>query len=93
MKFDEDSGQVRAVDREYEIEWRAGVPELSLSAEGFRGQSWEISTETVYAFREEDLSWGKVYSYNFNTDEIRKPLIAAAKEAGWGWRGVAFGKL
>ena len=93
MKFDEDSGQVRAVDREYEIEWRAGIPELSLSAKGFRGQSWEMSTETVYAFNEEDLHWGKVYSYNFKTDEIKKPLIAAAKDAGWGWRGVAFGKL
>jgi len=60
---------------------------------GFRGQKWEMSTETVWAFREEDLSWGKIYSYNFKTDEMKKPLEAAAKAAGWGWRGVAFGKL
>lgn len=93
MKFDEDAGQVRAVDREYEIEWRAGIPELSLAAQAFRGQTWEMSTETVYAFDEKDLHWGKVYSYNFKTDEIKKPLMAAAKDVGWGWRGVAFGKL
>ncbi|CAN5387983.1 hypothetical protein BH10PSE1_BH10PSE1_15370 [soil metagenome] len=93
MKFDEDTGQVRAVDQEFDVEWRAGLPELRAAATGFRGQKWEASFETVYAFREEDLSWGKVYEYRFNTDEIKKPLVDAAREAGWGWRGVAFGKL
>ena len=101
MRFDEASGQVRSVDQEFEVEWRAGVPSLNdLSVigggaefKGFRGQAWEMSTETVWAFREEDLSWGKVYSYNFKSDEMKKPLEAAAKAAGWGWRGVAFGKL
>ncbi len=33
----------------------------SVTAEGVRGQSWEKSLETVYAFRE-NLSWGEVYS-------------------------------
>jgi hypothetical protein len=98
MKFDEDTGQVRAVDQEYSVEWRAGRPALSalggeVKLSGFRGQKWEISSETVWAFREEDLSWGKVYSYSFNSGEMKKPLTAAAKAAGWGWRGVAFGKL
>lgn len=92
MKFDEAKGEVRAVDQSWEVEWRAGAPVLSATAKGFRGQSWEKSFETVYAFRE-DLSWGEVYSYKFDTDEIRKPLVAAAGKAGWGWRGVAFGKL
>lgn len=92
MKFDAVKGEVRAVDRSWEVEWRAGVPVLSATAEGFRGQTWEKSFEAVYAFRE-DLSWGEVYSYKFDTDEIRKPLVAAAQKAGWGWRGVTFGKL
>jgi hypothetical protein len=92
MKFDATKGEVRAVDQAWEVEWRAGVPVLSAQAEGFRGQSWEKSFEAVYAFRE-DLSWGEVYSYRFDTDEIKKPLVAAARKAGWGWRGVAFSKL
>ncbi|MEQ7155577.1 hypothetical protein [Brevundimonas aurifodinae] len=92
MTFDEAKGEIRALDQSWEVEWRAGVPVLSATAEGFRGQSWEKSFETVYAFRE-DLSWGEVYSYRFDTDEIKKPLVAAAQKAGWGWRGVAFGKL
>jgi hypothetical protein len=92
MKFDAAKGEVRAVDQAWEVEWRAGVPVLSAQAEGFRGQSWEKSFEAVYAFRE-DLSWGEVYSYRFDTDEIKKPLVAATQKAGWGWRGVAFSKL
>jgi hypothetical protein len=93
MKFDEDAGQVRSVDQEFDVEWRAGIPELSAAASGFRGQKWESSYEAVYAFDEKDLHWGKVYQYRFQTDEMKKPLEAAAREAGWGWRGVAFGKL
>jgi hypothetical protein len=92
MKFDGSKGEVRAVDREYEVEWEAGVPALHLKGSAFRGRKWEKSFETVYAFRE-DGSFGKVYDYRFDTSEIHKPLIAAAHKAGWGWRSVAFGKL
>ena len=92
MKFDDAKGEVRAVDREYEVEWRAGEPVLSLKGSAFRGRKWEKSFETVYAFRE-DGSLGKIYDYRFDTSEIHKPLIAAAHKAGWGWRSVAFAKL
>ena len=92
MKFDEANGEVRAVDQEWEVAWRAGIPELSLAASGFRGQKKEISFGTAYAFRE-DLSYGQVYEYRFNTKELKTPLIEAAQQAGWGWRGVSFGKL
>jgi hypothetical protein len=92
MKLDERKGEVRAVDREYEVEWRAGEPILSLKGSAFRGRKWEKGFETVYAFRE-DGSFGKIYDYRFDTSEIHKPLIAAAHKAGWGWRSVAFAKL
>jgi len=92
MKFDEAKSEVRAVDREFEVEWRAGVPTLELRAEAFRGRKWEKSFGKAYAFRE-DGSYGKVYDYRFDTDEIKKPLIEAAHEAGWGWRSVAFARL
>ena len=92
MKFDKAAGEVRAVDREWEVEWRAGTPTLSLKASGFRGRKWEKSFETAYAFRE-DGSYGKVYDYRFDSSEIHAPLVEAAHKAGWGWRSVAFGKL
>ena len=93
MKFDEASGEVRSVDQEWTVEWRAGIPRLSLAVSSFRGQKAEMSFGTAFAFKEEDLSFGKVYQYRFKTSEIKDPLTAAAQAAGWGWRGVAFGKL
>ena len=92
MKLDEAKSEVRAVDQEWSVEWRAGVPSLALSGEAFRGQKWEMSFETVYGFRE-DGSWGEIYDYKFNTGEIKGPLMKAVAEGGWGWKGVAFGKL
>jgi len=92
MRFDEANGEVRAVDQEWQVEWRAGVPHMSLSVQAFRGRKAEISFETVYAFRE-DGSFGKVYEYSFSTRELKEPLIEAAHACGWDWRGVAFAKL
>ena len=93
MKFGEAKGEVRAVDQEWQVEWRAGIPSLSLAASAFRGQKAEISFGTAYAFREEDLTYGKGYEYRFNTRELKAPLIEAAQAAGWGWKGVAFARL
>ena len=93
MKFDEAKGEVRALDQEWTVEWRAGVPELSMAASFNRGQVNEVSFGTAYAFREEDLSFGKVYQYRFNSGELKGPLKEAAAANGWAWKGVAFGKL
>ena len=93
MKLDEAKGEVRAVDQEWTVEWRAGVPVLAVSAEAFRGQKVEMSFGTAYAFKEDLSGWGKVYEYRFRTSEIKDPLQEAAGQCGWGWKGVAFGKL
>ena len=92
MKFDVAKGEVRAVEEEWSVEWRAGTPRLELAASAFRGRKWEKSFETVYAFRE-DGSFGKIYDYRFDTSEINDPLVEAAHAAGWGWRSVAFARL
>ncbi|MDB5671076.1 MAG: hypothetical protein JWO25_2035 [Alphaproteobacteria bacterium] len=92
MKFDVGKGEVRAVDQEWSVEWRAGTPRLEIAGSAFRGRKWEKSFETVYAFRE-DGSFGKVYDYRFDTSEMKDPLIEAVHASGWGWRSVAFGKL
>ena len=91
MKFDEDKGEVRAVDQEWEVEWRAGVPTLSLKAEAFGARSGRKASDRLRLPR----GWilGKIYNYRFNTSEIKGPLIEAAHKAGWGWRSVAFSKL
>ncbi len=92
MRLDEANHELRAVDEEYTVEWRAGVPHLSLAASGFRGQKSEVSFGTAYAFTEE-LRPGQVYKYRFNSSELKKPLQEAVTGAGWSWRPVAFGRL
>ena len=92
MKFDEAKQEVRAKDEEYTVEWRAGVPSLSLSASKFSGQKTSIEFGTAYAFTEE-LKPGQVYNYRFNTNEIKKPIQEAVTACGWTYKGVAFGKL
>ena len=92
MKLDEAKGEVRAIDQEWTVEWRAGVPALSLSAEAFRGQKVEMSFGTAIGFRE-NFSPGVIYDYRFTTAEIKTPLQETALANGWRWQGVAFGKL
>jgi hypothetical protein len=92
LKFDESKHQVRAKDEEYTVEWKAGVPSLSVSASKFQGQTTSIEFGTAYAFTEE-LKPGQVYKYRFNTNEIKKPIQETIAACGWAYKGVAFGKL
>lgn len=92
MKLDPERGEVRAVDQAWEVEWRAGVPTLSLAAGTFAGQRWERSFGTAWAFREEGR-YGEVYRYRFDTDELKALLKEAVRSAGWRWRPVGPGAL
>ncbi len=92
LKLDPGKNEVRAMDREYLIEWRAGIPSLSLAASAFRGQTQSIEFGKAYAFTE-NLAPGEVYNYRFDTREIKKPIQEAVTSCGWTYKGVAFGKL
>jgi hypothetical protein len=91
LKLDENAKHVRAQDREYEVEWRAGVPSLSFAASGFKGQSTSVQFGTSYGFTE-DLSIGQQYKYFFKTSEIKTPIQEAVLSCGWVYKGVVFGK-
>ncbi|MGH2348732.1 MAG: hypothetical protein ACRDFT_04605 [bacterium] len=92
LKLDEAKHEVRASDREYAVEWKAGVPKLKLAVSAFRGQKQSIEFSKAYAFTE-NLAPGKVYQYRFDTGEIKGPIQDAVTGAGWTYKGVAFGKL
>ena len=92
MKFDPAKHEVRAKDEEFTVEWKAGIPSLSLSVTKFQGQMTSVEFGTAYAFTEE-LSPGQVYKYRFSTNEIKKPIQEAVTACGWNYKGVAFGKL
>ena len=92
LKFDEAAHEVRAMDREYSLEWAAGVPKLTLAAAAFKGQMQSVEFGKAYAFTEK-LEPGLVYNYHFDTREIKKPIQEAVTRCGWTYKGVAFGKL
>ena len=87
LKIDDTKKEVRALDEEFAVSWRAGVPTLEVAAEYFRGQKQEVSMGGAYAFTEE-LKPGVVYNYRFNTKELKGPLQEAVTKAGWTYRGV-----
>ena len=92
LRFRDESKEVRAVDEEYAVVWKAGIPSLALAAEYFRGQKHVVEYSSAIAFTEE-FKPGVVYSYRFNTKEIKKPIQQAIVACGWTYKPVAFGKL
>ena len=92
LKLAEAKHEVRAMDRRYSISWSAGIPSLSLDVRAFKGQTQAIEFGRAYAFTEE-LKYGEVYNYRFDTREIKKPIQDVVTSCGWTYKGVAFGKL
>ena len=92
LKLDENTHEVRAMDRELTIEWRAGVPSVSFSVSAFKGQQQSIEFGQAWGFTEK-LTTGEIYNYRFSTKELKQPIQNAATESGWTYKGVAFGKL
>jgi hypothetical protein len=92
MKLDDQAKEVRSVDQEWSVEWRAGVPTLSLEKTASRGQSRRVSWGRAYGITKQG-TFGEIYRYDFSTSVIKTPLQDAATKAGWIWRGVAFGGL
>ena len=91
LKLDPASHEVRAMDREYTLEWSVGVPKLSVAVSSFKGQVQEVEFGKAYAFTE-TLAPGQVYNYRFSTKELKQPIQDAVTSSGWTYRGVAFGK-
>lgn len=92
LKLDPAKREVRALDKENTVQWHAGFPTFHAEASTFKGQQTSFSFGTGYTFTE-NLAPGQVYKYKFNSNELKKPIQDAVKEAGWNYKGVAFGKL
>ena len=73
LKLDPEKHELRAQDHEYTVEWRAGVPSLSVAASSFKGQMTSVEFGAAYAFTEQ-FSPGQVYKYRFNANELKKPI-------------------
>ena len=92
MKFDPARREVRAMDRELTVSWRAGIPSLSAQAGFFKGQKSSVSFGIGTGFTE-NLAPGVVYKYKFNTRELKEPIQQVIAACGWNYKAVAFGSL
>lgn len=92
MKFDPEKRVVRALNKEKTVETHFGFPKIQSEFSTFKGQQTSISFGTGYAFTE-TLAPGQVYKYRFNSNELKKPIQDAVKQAGWSYKEVIFGKL
>lgn len=90
LALDEGDGEVRVLEESWEVDWRMGVPEMSLSAEWFRGRT--IGTKefgVAYAFTGVNpLDYGQVYKYKFDVSEMKDPIAEVVTGAGWTFRPV-----
>ena len=92
LKFNEASHEVKALDREYAINWSVDGASLSVSAEAFRGKKTEISLGGPVLYTE-TLVDGKKIEYRFASKELKKPLQDLITACGWTYKGVTFQKL
>ncbi len=96
LRLDEGPQQVRTQDTLYRIRWHASAQgagmHARLSASWFRGiafAKYDLGFIGGFIFQKDGkptLSPG--YSWKFNIDEMKHPLIRVITEAGWDWRPV-----
>jgi hypothetical protein len=87
LRLDEDRHEVRVLEEAWEVQWQAGIPQLSLSAEKFQGRTLgSKSFGTAYAFTGiNPLNFGEAYNYRFDVSEMKHPLVATVTGSGWTW--------
>ena len=96
LVLDEKGNEVRALEQSMDVEWSAGVPNLSFSAEKFQGRTFgSKSFGTGYAFKGVNpLDFGEVYKYRFDVSEMKEPLTEVVTGSGWSFVPVTSkGKL
>jgi len=96
LVLDEGEKEVRALEQSMDVEWRAGVPSLSFSAEKFQGRTFgSKSFGSGYAFKGVDpLDFGEVYKYRFDVSEMKEPVTEVVTKSGWSFVPVTTkGKL
>jgi hypothetical protein len=85
LGLDEGKHEARALEEAWEVEWRAGVPSLSLSMQKQQGRTlFSKSAGTAYAFTGVNpLDFGQAYSYRFDVSEMKDPIVDTILAAGW----------
>lgn len=87
LALDEADHQVRVLEESWEVQWSAGVPSFSLSAEKFQGRTLGSKEfGKAVGFRGVDpLDVGTIYEYRFDVGEMKDPIIQVVTTSGWSY--------
>lgn len=90
LGIDDGKHEVRALEEAWEVEWRAGVPNMRLSMQKQQGRTLgSKSFGRGYAFKGVNpLSFGEVYDYRFDVSEMKDPIVDTITNAGWSYMPV-----
>ncbi|MFK4103431.1 hypothetical protein ACI2L1_25810 [Streptomyces sp. NPDC019531] len=90
MRLVPEKHEVRALDKQFEVDWVGDTPKIALSSEVQRGQVKTVSKRRSLG-RDEDGNREETFS--FESDDLKDPLQSVVLKGGWTWRGVISGKL
>ncbi|MCK7240219.1 hypothetical protein L8P40_03830 [Enterobacter kobei] len=74
--------QVSYSEKSMDLAWNADLETFNFNKTVKYGSRREFACETSWGIRE-DGSFGKLYSYNFSTNFIKKPVFDIIANAGW----------
>jgi len=92
MKLDPGKRTVRTKDQEYGVRWNKGIPAI-LEGDFFQGQKFSMRWHAEISLRKDTKLPGVVVNYKFSTPEIKGPIKAVVKAAGWRYKGLIFARL
>ena len=90
--LDDKHTTVRSVDLQISAGVFQGAQEAALEIHAFRGQAHEVGKHIEFG-RKPDGKFGILSSTSFHSMEFKNAMKDVALACGWGWRGVAFGRL
>ena len=90
MRLDAAACEVRGLDKSSSLEWRTGLPTSTFERDVQWGRQMSFDVGTRYGF-DEQMQFGKVFSYRFTSSEIKRPLQRTATAMGWTWRSTSLG--
>ena len=79
--------EVRALEKIGEVSWKKGIPKISYAKSSFQGRTIAHKEfGTSYAFKEpKPSSFGKVYEYSFDVNDVKNPIIEIIISSGWSY--------
>ena len=87
LLLDETKSEVRALEKIGEVSWKKGIPTISYAKSSFQGRTIAYKEfGTSYAFKEpKPSSFGKVYEYSFDVNDVKDPLMDTITSSGWSY--------